>query len=68
MFTYHGLTVLTNPSEAVHQIRSGSNATVVIRGRAFNNFVNFEGNCAAIVHYLFLTNGEQYIVRGQLRT
>ena len=57
-FSYHGRTVSTDTSGDVHQIRSGSTATVVIRDRAFNNFVNFEGNCAGIYHYLFLSNGE----------
>ena len=44
----------TGTSGDVHQIISGSTATVVIRDRVFNNFVNFEGNCAGIFHYLFL--------------
>ena len=57
-FEYHGHTVTTNTSGDIHQIISGSTATVVIRARAFNNFVNFEGNCAGIYHYLFLSNGE----------
>ena len=58
MFSYHGRTVFTGTSGDVHQIISGSTATVVIRDRVFNNFVNFEGNCAGIFHYLFLFNGE----------
>ena len=58
MFTYHGRNVSTDTSGDVHEIRSGSTATVVIRDRAFNNFVNFEGKCAGIYHYLFLSNGE----------
>ena len=49
------ITIGTN--ENVHLIRSGSTATAVIRDRAFNNFANFEGNCAGIYHYLFLSNG-----------
>ena len=58
-FSYHGRTVSTDTSEDVYQITSGSTATVVIRDRAFNNnFVNFEGNCAGIYHYLFLSRGE----------
>ena len=57
-FNYHGRTVPTGTSGDVHQIRSGSTATVVMKERAFNNFVNFEGNCAGTFHYLFLTNGE----------
>ena len=57
-FSYHGHTVSTDTSGDVHQIRIGFNATVVIRDRAFYNFVNFEGNCAGIYHYLFLFNGE----------
>ena len=45
MFNYHGHTVSTDTSgDVVHQMRSGSTATVVIRDRAFNNIVNFEGN------------------------
>ena len=56
--SYHGRTVSTGTSGDVHQIRSGSNAAVVIRDRAFNNFVNLEGSCAGIYHYLFLPNGE----------
>ena len=58
MFLYHGRNVRTDTSEAVHKIESGSTATVVIKDRAFNNFVNFEGQCAGIYHYLFLSNGE----------
>ena len=57
-FSYHGHTVPIGTSGDVHQIISGSTATVVIRDRVFNNFVNFEGNCAGIYHYLFLSNGE----------
>ena len=63
-FNYHGpnnYTVSTDTSGDVHQIISGLTATVVIRHRAFNNFVNFEGNCAGIYHYLFLSNGEKCI-------
>ena len=56
-FSYHGGNVSTNTREDI-EISSGSTATVVIRERAFNNFVNFEGNCAGIYHYLFLSNGE----------
>ena len=52
-FNYHGRTVSTNTSEHVHQIINGSTATVVIK-----DFVNFEGKCAGIYHYLFLSNGE----------
>ena len=59
MFSYHGRTVTTDTSVDVHQIISGSTATVVIRDRVFNNyFINFEGNCSGIYHYLFLSNGE----------
>ena len=59
MFSYFGRNVPTGTSGDVHQIiLSGSNATLVIRDRAFNNFVNFEGSCAGIFHYLFLSNGE----------
>ena len=61
-FSYHGRNVPTGTSGDVHQIESGSTATVVIRDRAFNNFVNFEVNCSDIYHYLFLSNGEQCIV------
>ena len=64
-FMYHGRTVPTDTSGDVHQIRSGSiYATVVIKERAFNNFVNFEGVCADIFHYLFLSNGEHCNVCG----
>ena len=44
----------------VYQIksRSRSTSTVVIRDRIFNNFVNLEGGCAGIYHYLFLSEGE----------
>ena len=58
MFNYHGRTVSTDTSGDVHEIRSGSTATVVIRDKAFNNFVNVEGNSVGIYHYLFLSNGE----------
>ena len=61
-FNYNGQTVYADTSGEVHEIRSGSTTTVVIRERAFNNFVNFEGHCADIYHYLFLSNGEQCIV------
>ena len=57
-FTYYGRNVPTDTSGDVHQIKSGSTATVVIRDRVFKNFVNFEGDCADIYHYLFLSNGE----------
>ena len=57
-FSYHGRTIPTGTSGDVHQIINGSNATVVIKDRAFNNFVNFEVKCAGIYHYLFLSNGE----------
>ena len=62
MFNYPAHGVPTDTSEDVHEIRSGSTATVVIRDRAFNNFVNLEGTCAGIYHYLFLSNGELSIV------
>ena len=61
-FNYHGRTVPTGTSGDVHQIISGSTATAVIRDRAFKNFVNFEGKCSDIFHYLFLSNGEWCIV------
>ena len=57
-FTYHGRTVPTNTSGDVHQIISGSTATLVIRDRVFNKFVDIEGTCAGIYHYLFLSNGK----------
>ena len=57
-FSYHGRNVPTDTSGEVHEIKSGSTATVVIRNRVFNNFVNFEGDCAGIYHYLFLSGGE----------
>ena len=57
-FSYHGRTVSTDTSGVVHQTISGSTAAIVIRDRVFNNFVNFEGNCSGIYHYLFLSNGE----------
>ena len=58
MLSYHGRPIAGGTSGDVHQIRSGSNATLVIRDEAFNNFVNIEGRCAGIYHYLFLSNGE----------
>ena len=61
-FSYFGRTVSTDTSGDVYEIRSGSTATVVIRDGAFNNFVNFEGDCVGIYHYLFLSNGEWCIV------
>ena len=57
-FSYYGHTIPIDTSEDVHLIINGSTATVVIRDRAFNNFVNFEWNCSGIYHYLFLSNGE----------
>ena len=57
-FSYHGGNVPIGTSGDVHEILSGSTATVVIRKRVFNNFVNFEGKCASIYHFLFLSNGE----------
>ena len=57
-FSYHGRLVPTDTSGGVYQIGSGSSATVVIRDRVFNNFVNFEGKCVDIYHYLFLSKGE----------
>ena len=61
-FNYYGFYVSIGTNGDVHQNISGSTATVVIRDRAFNNFVNFEGNCAGIYHHLFVSNGEQCIV------
>ena len=58
-FNYRGLLVTIDTSGDVHKIMSGSTATLVIRDRAFNNFVNFEGDCADIYHYIFLSDGEQ---------
>ena len=63
-FSYHGRPVARDTSGDVHLIISGSNATLVIRNRIFNNFVNFEGNCAGIYHYLFLSNGKQWAELG----
>ena len=60
-FSYFERNVSTDTSGDVRQIISGSTAIVVIRDRAFNNFVNFEGNCAGIYHYLFLSNGEFWV-------
>ena len=57
-FSYPGSTIPTGPSGDVHQIRSGSTSTLVIRDTAFNNFMNFEGKCAGIYHYLFLSKCE----------
>ena len=57
-FNYHGRPVPTDTSGDVYQIRSESNSAVVIRNGGFNNFVNFEGDCAGIYHYLFLSNSE----------
>ena len=65
-FSYNGRPVPTNTSGDVHQIRNGSTATVVIRKRDFNNFVNFEEKCGGIYHHLFLSNGEQCIVCVQI--
>ena len=56
--SYHGGNVSTGTIGDVHLIISGSIAAVVIRDRVFNNFVNFEGNCGGIYHYLFLSNGK----------
>ena len=57
-FSYHGRTVPTGTSGDVIEIRNGHIATVVIKDRTFNNFVNFEGSCGGIYHYLFLSDGE----------
>ena len=57
-FLYHGQTVSTDTSRDVHQIISGSTVTVVIRDKVLNNFMNREGECVGIYHYLFLSNGE----------
>ena len=58
MFIYHGHTVPIGTSGDVHQIRSGSTAEVVIKNSYFKDFVNFEGHCAGIYHYLFLSEGK----------
>ena len=63
-FSYFGRNVPIGTSGDVHQIRNGSTATVVIRDRVFNNFVNFEGKCAGIFHYLFTSNGEWWVDLG----
>ena len=59
-FSYHGRTVAFTSGNIRHII-SGSTATAVIRNRAFNKFVNLEGSCAVIFHYLFLSRGEKFI-------
>ena len=64
MFSYHGRPEEGGTSGDVHQIISGSTATAVISDRIFNNFVNFEGYCDGIHHYLFLSNGEHHDVCG----
>ena len=65
-FGYHGHTAPTGTSGDVHEIRNGPIANVVIRDRAFNNFVNLEGSCAGIYHYLFLSKGEQCMYYEQI--
>ena len=59
-FGYHGLTyeLQTFTSLEIYEIRSGSNTTVLIKSGGFNNFLNFNGHCNCIHHYLFLSNGE----------
>ena len=37
-------------------------ATAVIPAGDFSNFVNIEGSCGGIYHYLFLSNGEMGIM------
>ena len=37
-------------------------ATAVIPAGDFRNFVNIEGSCGGIYHYLFLSNGEMGIM------
>ena len=48
----------TDTTQDIHQMKSGTKATAVIRVSAFNNFVNFEGRCGGSYHYLFLSRGE----------
>ena len=58
-FYYGGYDVSQNTSQEVHEIRgNSSDATIVIRNEAFNNFGNFEGKCDILHHYLFLSNCE----------
>ena len=64
MFSYHGRPEVGGNNGDVDQIMSGSTATAVIRDRVFNTFVNFEGYCGGIHHYLFLSNGEHHDVYG----
>ena len=57
-FIYYGRTIADGTSGDIYRNTQGSTAAVVIKDRVFNNFVNFEGSCAGIFHYLYLSNGE----------
>ena len=37
-------------------------ATAVIPAGDFSNFVNIEGHCGGIYHYLFISDGEMDII------
>ena len=61
-FIFLGYTVSNDTSRDIHEIREGANATVVIRNGAFNNLVNFEGECPDskpdLYNYIYLSDGE----------
>ena len=42
----------------IHQTKTQHTATADIDDEKLNNFVNVEGDCAGIFHYLFLSRGE----------
>ena len=57
-FTYHG--GASNRRYSVLNADS-KKATAVIPAGDFRNFVNIEGSCGGIYHYLFLSRGEMYL-------
>ena len=63
-FTYHGQA----SNNAYNVPNAGSQrATAVIPAGDFSNFVNIEGSCGGIYHYLFLSNGEMCVIQEQMQ-
>ena len=64
-FRSGGDDVSHNTSHDIYQIKSLFDALAVIRAKAFNTFVNIEGECSSnnntSYHYLFLSNGKSVL-------
>ena len=62
-FIYHGYTVPTFTNQDIQEVKTISFDIRLIEARNFRSFVNFEGKCDNIYHYLFLSGGETCITK-----